>query len=494
MLRSLAVVTPVLTALVLAATAQAAPADRYAAPAGVGAAPCAEAAPCSLGGALTAAKSGDTVLLAAGTYTVGAPTTVPDGAHVRPGPGAGRPTLNVAAGGQLRVSGGSVVSGLELVKNSTGSGLHLSYGAIGERLVVRGAPSSGQVIGVEMYANTILRDSLVAVHGPGAQAVQSSGNGNTYTTTLRNDTLIATGDQAVAANLSPVGAGTETHHIVNTILSGTGNDLVANAPNADGSVLVDTHASNYTTVKSTGPGTKTITAQAKQSTEPQFVSAPADATTGDYHQLAGSPTVNAGTSGDAYVAFAGTADLDGDARTVGASVDIGADEFVPPALPQPPTPADPGTGDPAPADPAPADPAPADPGTQPGPSDPLPGGETPGTGDPQPGGTTPKPVAAALATVKTVRVTLQGRVVALKLACPQGASACGGTVSLNAGKAKLGAAKVKIAAGRTATVRVPLSKKAAKTVARYGRKGHRVDAVVTAGTRTKAAKVLLRGR
>jgi len=484
MLRSVAVLPlSVLAALAVAAPAQAAPVDRYAAPAGVGTAPCAQASPCSLNGALGAAVSGDDVLLTAGTYALNGATSVPWGADLRAAPGAGRPTLTFSAGGQVRVSGPSVIAGLELVKNVSGSALHLSDGATGERLLVRGSSPSG-ILGVEAYANTVLRDSIVAVNGPGAIAVQSSGNGNTYTTTLRNDTLIATGEGAVGADLSPVGPGTETHHIVNTILSGTGNDLVANAPNAAGKVVVDTHSSNYSTVKSTGSGTKTITAQAKQAAEPTFVSAPADATTGDYHQLAGSPTVNAGTSSDAYVAFAGTADVDGDARTVGASVDIGADEYVPPSLPQPPTPVDPGTGDPAPTDP----------GAQPSPSDPVPGGETPGPGGTPTGGTPGPSVAAPLATVRTVRVTLKGRVVALKLACPKGASACGGTVALKAGKTRLGSAKLKIAAGRTATVRVTLSKPAAKVVARYGRKGHRIDAVVAAGSRTKAAKVLLRGR
>jgi len=488
MLRSVAVLPlSVLAALALAAPAQAAPVDRYAAPAGVGTAPCAQASPCSLNGALGAAVSGDDVLLTPGTYAANGQLTVPWGTDLRAAPGAARPKITLTAGGQVRVSGPSILAGLEIVKNVSGASLHLSDGAVGERLLLRGSSALSGIMGVELYANAILRDSIVAVNGPGALALQSSGNGNTYTTTLRNDTLIATGEGAVGADLSPAGPGTETHHVVNTILSGTGNDLVANAPNSGGKVLIDTHSSNYTTVKSTGAGTKTITAQAKQSAEPQFVSAPADAAMGDYHQLAGSPTVNAGTISDAYALTAGTADVDGDARIVGSAVDIGADELVPPALPQPPSPVDPGTGE---------QPGPADPGAgeQPAPSDPVPGGETPVPGGPQTGGTDPKPAAAPLATVKTVRVTLKGRVVALRLACPKGASACGGTVALKAGKAKLGSAKLKIAAGRTATVRVTLSKQAAKTVARYGRKGHRIDAVVAAGSRTKAAKVLLRGR
>lgn len=50
---------------------------------------------------------------------------------------------------------------------------------------------------------------------------------------------------------------------------------------------------------------------------------------GDFHQLAGSPTIDAG-AGDALL---GAQDIDQTPRTAGAAPDIGADEYVAPAPP-----------------------------------------------------------------------------------------------------------------------------------------------------------------
>jgi hypothetical protein len=55
----------------------------------------------------------------------------------------------------------------------------------------------------------------------------------------------------------------------------------------------------------------------------------ANAATGDFHQLAASPTINAGATD----AFLGTQDFDFEARNQGAAPDIGADEFNVPATP-----------------------------------------------------------------------------------------------------------------------------------------------------------------
>jgi hypothetical protein len=65
-----------------------------------------------------------------------------------------------------------------------------------------------------------------------------------------------------------------------------------------------------------------------QEAEPLFA-APASL---DFHQLAGSATIDAGVA----IPSLGTADPDGHARTLGAAPDIGADEFPPPPPPPPP--------------------------------------------------------------------------------------------------------------------------------------------------------------
>ena len=56
-----------------------------------------------------------------------------------------------------------------------------------------------------------------------------------------------------------------------------------------------------------------------QSADPLF----ANAAGGDFHQLAGSPTIDAGTADP----FNGFSDFDGQPRLIGAAPDIGADEF-----------------------------------------------------------------------------------------------------------------------------------------------------------------------
>jgi hypothetical protein len=59
-----------------------------------------------------------------------------------------------------------------------------------------------------------------------------------------------------------------------------------------------------------------------QDVEPLFASPPAL----DIHQLAGSPTIDAGVA----TPLLGSGDIDGQARTQGSAPDIGADEYVPP--------------------------------------------------------------------------------------------------------------------------------------------------------------------
>jgi hypothetical protein len=85
--------------------------------------------------------------------------------------------------------------------------------------------------------------------------------------------------------------------------------------------------SNFATSSTAGTGATATQPGTlnNQTAAPVFVNAAA----GNFHEAAGSPTIDAGT---AYPRN-GTRDIDGEARTQGASIDIGADEFVPPLPP-----------------------------------------------------------------------------------------------------------------------------------------------------------------
>jgi hypothetical protein len=110
--------------------------------------------------------------------------------------------------------------------------------------------------------------------------------------------------------------------------------------------------------------------------------------------------------------------------------------------------------------------------------------------------TTPlPPFAGVLLRKQTVKV--RKGVARIKVTCPVSAiGRCLGKLTLTKGKRKLGSRSFSIAAGRTARVRVKLSKAARRTLKRK----HRLKAIATArahdsrggGNRRKSARVTLR--
>ena len=85
---------------------------------------------------------------------------------------------------------------------------------------------------------------------------------------------------------------------------------------------------NFSSWEGVGSGSPTVNISGQQTAAPVF----ADLAAGDVHQLASSPTIDAGLPATATF---GTADYDGDARTVGAQPDIGADQYFAPVPPPP---------------------------------------------------------------------------------------------------------------------------------------------------------------
>lgn len=140
----------------------------------------------------------------------------------------------------------------------------------------------------------------------------------------------------------------------------------------------------------------------------------------------------------------------------------------------------------APAPPAPAPP----PATEPTPPPAVPAGLDPPLGSPA--ARTP---AAATPRLATTRVTLDrlGRA-ALRLVCPR-ASVCRGTVSLKRGDRRLARRRYALTAGRSTTIRLLLAKSERRGIARAGRAGRRLSAVLAPTTgRARSVRVVVRAR
>jgi hypothetical protein len=179
-------------------------------------------------------------------------------------------------------------------------------------------------IGVTMNACTV-RDSVILSDGPGSTAVSSQSLVSGLTGVLRNVTAIATGTESTGARAEYTAflmfPGSYTLNMSNVIAQGSAYDLRA-LPGPEGPGHIVASNSNFDT--SIASGSATITGGNNQTTPPLFVSAAA----GDFRPAAGSPTIDAGSTDQI-----GTVDLAGNPRALGAAPDIGAYEFVPPAVP-----------------------------------------------------------------------------------------------------------------------------------------------------------------
>src|SRR5262249_2053704 len=114
------------------------------------------------------------------------------------------------------------------------------------------------------------------------------------------------------------------------------NSIAAGASTADinlngAGITAHVDHSNYDTPVTAG-GATLADDGGNQTLAPTF----ANAAAGDFHEAAGSPTIDQGTSTDP-LGLLGSAEVDNQARVQGAATDIGADEFVPPDTTAPDT-------------------------------------------------------------------------------------------------------------------------------------------------------------
>jgi hypothetical protein len=380
-------VTTVLTvgALFVLAPAAADAATRYASPNPGAMADClTPATACSLTSAVDNAGTGDEVVVLAGTYILMGPietSALASGVTIH-GAAGSRPVI-MSTHGEIGVQGpNQTLSDVEIDQTSANTmvtGLRLNPTDTAENvLVVEEATGAVGVAGTGGAPGGLLRDSVVQVPAAGAAGAGTERSdpllGAGGALQLVNDTVVAKGsgsDAVTAAStcsfIPPANrCGTGDVSLVNVIARGGpgGHDAVATTattttyvpsgciPGIDNPCTMETISSTSTLHENhsdlrpaqinlgTPPTNGTLDDQGGNiSADSAFT----DLAAGDFHEVAGSPTIDAGIA----TALLGPADPDGNPRTLGAAPDIGAFEFVPP----PPAPKPAGGGSTAPPGP-----------------------------------------------------------------------------------------------------------------------------------------------
>jgi hypothetical protein len=179
--------------------------------------------------------------------------------------------------------------------------------------------------------NGVLRDTVCRTTGSGsnfAAGIQVGGTLSTpLTVRLRNVTAVATGTGPAAVGvLASKGAGTASVTVDAKNVIAIGQVDASALAVSGGTSTVALEYSNYDTQSETAGSTVTDPGTGTNQTAAPLLANPAG---GDYHQLPGSPTIDAGGSVD----LLGTLDFESEPRAVDADCsgvaepDIGADEL-----------------------------------------------------------------------------------------------------------------------------------------------------------------------
>jgi hypothetical protein len=281
---------------------------------------------CSLEfGVETVALGTDEVVIASGNYSL-TDSLLVSSANVHGATGQPIPIITTSSLNEgILISGGTLS---DIRVDYTGPNNAIFVNGTVERVFAHAANTvSGTACNLGNGA--LIRDSVCwseAGNGAGNGVLFSHGL-LTMSADLRNVTAVATGLQGLGILVS-TGTGNLTLDVKNSIALGDdangGADAFAEA-GAGGTANLMFEHSNYDSEEEqvtggtvTDPGTGT----GNQIDPPAFAS-------GDFHQLATSPTINAGFAVD----MLGTGDFENQARTLQGTPDIGADEYSPPAVP-----------------------------------------------------------------------------------------------------------------------------------------------------------------
>jgi Ca2+-binding RTX toxin-like protein len=334
--------TAVLAALCLAGSAAAVP--RYAAPDGGAANDCSapdSAHACEIHRAIQVAGPGDEVVVAPGTYDIASEVVVNKSLTIAGAAGQQRPRLVGRAGVATTMSVSPVDSSTLrhlAVESQAGGGraLFVQTGAGGALTVedVVASASGGSATAIQVHLATaagsaVLRDSVARTTGTSSTAALISRSPAPGPLNVTFNVLNLTADGrggdsvgiAVAASPQESGCANLTVEVRNAIALGSRADLRAAGYGATCPGTANVYSSNWRTAEVAAAGA-VVDKGGKQTAAPSFV----DAAGGDYHQLASSPTRNAGVSH----ALLGADDIDGDPRLNESAPDMGADEYVVP--------------------------------------------------------------------------------------------------------------------------------------------------------------------
>ncbi len=307
-------------------TSPALAAQRYADPAGDASdASCPQNDPCDLDTAVEhgSVLDGDEVIVAPGTYAV-AELDVAKAITVHGVAGGARPNVNLSSVFGVDVPVAATLRRLR-IENAVGSGISLrNPGAVAEQLSVHASAVGANACPV---IQGTIRDSFCWASGTNSTALGAgfSGSPITYSVAIRNVTAIANGASGYGINYDMTGAGASFAIDAKSVIADGPSFDIRGSGSLGATTTITLDHSNYDTSLPVGSGTVTIPGSGtNQTAAPQLV----DAANGDFHELTGSPTKNAGVTDSS----SGAGDIDGEARTQGTAADIGADEFdqIPP--------------------------------------------------------------------------------------------------------------------------------------------------------------------
>jgi hypothetical protein len=329
----------------LIAAGPASAATRYAEPGGDGPeGSCPQADPCDIqvaieGGSMASnVQPGDEIILLPGDYAVGSDEIdfLAQNLDVHGQDGQPRPRIvSSASSNALFVTSGSVRH-LEVDESSGARALFVQDAVVED--VVAHADATAGFSACDTGNTVTIRDSVCWSEASGslARGVGTSFTDGTHALTLRNVTAIDTGTGSSGIHAEAAGGADITIDAKGVIAEGAAADVSAHADGTS-SAVGDLDHSNYATRSASADpgGTATVTDPTtanNQTSSPVF----ADASNGDFHQQASSPTIDEG----ALDASSGTTDIDGDARALDgdcdgtATADIGADELADCTAPQ----------------------------------------------------------------------------------------------------------------------------------------------------------------